>query len=156
LPNPAVRCSTHLKATNNAYKSIHTSTLQHIILETTIFICHKTWISSTQQIDEHKLDYATEHKGKTDNNGLLLILPYIFLKQTHNSTSVWACNVWFIQQTVPLIYTGSFIHISNITNRSKWPRGLRLKIWVRIQPGAWMFPVVSVVFCQLEVCAMGW
>ena len=40
--------------------------------------------------------------------------------------------------------------------RSQWPRGLGrrsaaarlLKLWVRIPPGHWCFPVVSVVFCQ--------
>ena len=46
--------------------------------------------------------------------------------------------------------------------RSQWPRGLRhmsaaarlLRLWVRIPPRAWMF-VVSVVCCQVEVCATG-
>ena len=45
--------------------------------------------------------------------------------------------------------------------RSQWPRGLRrrptaarlLRSWVRIPPRTWMFSVVSVVCCQVEVSA---
>jgi len=48
-------------------------------------------------------------------------------------------------------------------SRSKWLRGLRrrsaaaslLRSWVRIPPGARKF-VVSVVCCQVEVCATSW
>ena len=48
--------------------------------------------------------------------------------------------------------------------RSQWPRGLRrrsaaarlLRLWVRIPPGAWMSVCLSVVYCQVEVPAMGW
>jgi hypothetical protein len=56
-----------------------------------------------------------------------------------------------------------FFVVVYIEGRSQWPCGLRrgsaaarlLGLWVRIPPRAWM-PVVSVVCCQVEVCAWGW
>jgi len=49
-------------------------------------------------------------------------------------------------------------------SRSLWPRGLRprsatsrlLGLRVRNQAGSWIFYVVSVVCCQVEVSAKGW
>jgi hypothetical protein len=50
------------------------------------------------------------------------------------------------------------------TDRCQWPRGLRrgsaaarlLGLWVRIPPGHGCLSLVSVVCCQVEVCATGW
>jgi len=55
------------------------------------------------------------------------------------------------------LYKSNYI----IFSRSQWPRGLRrrstaarlLRSWVRIPPRAWMFCVVSVVCCRVEVSA---
>ena len=55
------------------------------------------------------------------------------------------------------------LKVSPQYSRSQWPCGLRrrssaarlLRSWVRIPPRAWMF-VVSVVWCQVEVCATDW
>jgi hypothetical protein len=56
------------------------------------------------------------------------------------------------------------LYYSTICRSLQWPRGLRrrssaarlLRLWVRIPPGAWMFSVVSVVCCQVEVSATDW
>jgi len=56
----------------------------------------------------------------------------------------------------------SFIGVDGSQRRSLWPHDLRrrsaaarlLRSWVRIPPGHGCFSVVSVVYCQVEVCAM--
>jgi hypothetical protein len=61
---------------------------------------------------------------------------------------------------MPLEILLVILYIGNVTGRSQWPRGLRrgsasahlVGLRVRILPGAWM-PVVTVVFCQVEVSA---
>jgi hypothetical protein len=58
----------------------------------------------------------------------------------------------------------SLLHLYHHVCRSQWPRGLRrrsaaarlLRLWFRIPPVAWMFVVVGIVCCMVEVSAKSW
>ena len=63
------------------------------------------------------------------------------------------------------LYSVSYQNVQIYKCRSRWPRGIKrgsaaarlLRLWVRIPPrGHGCLSVVSVVCCQVEICASGW
>jgi len=72
----------------------------------------------------------------------------------------WTSGYWKFSSTGMLIGKINFVVLAK---GLEWPRGLRhrsaaarlLRSWVRIPPGACVF-FVSVMCCQLEVCATSW
>jgi hypothetical protein len=62
-----------------------------------------------------------------------------------------------------VLHVADIVYLTNNDRQSQWPRGLRrgsaaerlLGLRIRIPPGA-CISVVSVVCCQVEVCASGW
>ena len=94
----------------------------------------------------HKLPVAHRHDELTT---LLLprrLLSQLFLWCTGLSRSVLGHEP--SSDEIRLVRTVN----AGLRRRSAADRLLRL--WVRIPTGAWMF-VVSVVFCQVEICALG-
>jgi hypothetical protein len=79
---------------------------------------------------------------------------------TEISLRRWHCKLNWVTQVASRFW---FILYNNKC-RSQWPHGLRhrsaaarlLRPWVRISPEAWILSVMSVVCCQVEVCAMSW
>jgi len=86
--------------------------------------------------------------------------PPLRLQASHCSTFRTMCDVpsiaVFCSEYIIIIII-IISHFLIVSARSKaWVCSRRLPVlWIRIPPEAWM-SVVSVVYCQVEVCATGW